>query len=92
MKDTEPVTIHSLDPPRKIGDGELFLGGHGLPMVRQFNRAPGTQYDVWAFPNNWCLKGRPGPLLDAWLAIEQAMSDLAEWQRRHEGCGRTEPR
>lgn len=90
MTDTEPVEIHSLDPPRTIGNGELFLGGHGLPMVRQFGRMPGTQYDVRSFPHNWYLTGKPNVLLDAWRGVLTIMADLREWEERHAGCGRTE--
>lgn len=94
--DTERCELWSLDPPRKIGDGELFLGGHGLPMVRQFDRLPGTQYDLWSFPANWQLKPcqgqSAGMLLEKWWQVEEIMAELAVWKKRHELAGRVERR
>lgn len=85
---TERVEIWVKDPPRKIYDGKMRIGEHGMPCVRVTQpKSPNGYYDypVWIFPANWLLllpKDIPaGTLLGAWRKLESIVNEVRAWEK-----------
>jgi len=91
----ERVEVWSLDPARKLGEGSLALGDHGFPVLWSHEeRLCAIPYTPWSVPATWYLRAlagqAPRELLSAWSRIQEILSELAVWSRRHDGMGREE--